>query len=100
MATRNAITINPYTNVRKMTLNYFWHLVDAQEALHAKYTYTLNSTVTVFDVVYSTVYSDTDKSTVAYSDFFAHIAEQMDVDGVAIVMQHCDAFDMVFVIED
>lgn len=94
----HALTIKPYTNVRKMLFSDFWHLVDAQETIHDKYTYRVNATCTNFDVVYNT--ADYKKCTIPYSDFFAIIDQQICIDGAAIVLQHCEDYDTVFVIEE
>lgn len=93
----HALTIKPYTNARKMLFVDFWKMIDAQETRHDKYTYKVNVTCTNFDVVYNT--AEYEKCSVDYSDFFAIIDQQICIDGVAIVLQHCDDFDTVLVIE-
>lgn len=93
-----AMKIAPYTNVRKMEFGDFWDMVEAQETRHDEYTYTLRSTATDFDVVYST--TDSNKCSVSISDFFAYYLDsQIRVDDVAIVLQHCEEFDTLFIIE-
>lgn len=93
----HAITIKPYANAQKMLFVDFWKMIDAQETKHDKYTYKVNATCTNFDVVYNT--AEAEKCSVDYSDFFAIIDQQIGVDGIAIVLQHCDDFDTVLVIE-
>lgn len=95
----HALTIKPYTNVQKISLNDFWDMVEAHENRHDKYTYTMRSTTTDFDVVYSTGYGY-GKCTVSLSDFCGYYLDsQIRVDGVAIVLQHCEDYDTLFVIE-
>ena len=94
----NALTIKPYTNASKMRIADFWAMLKAQAERHDEYTYTMLSTTTDFDVVYTTVYDE--KRTATIYDFFVHISEQIDVDGVALVLQQYDEFYTVFVIED
>lgn len=106
MASKNAITIPPYANVRKMSVSDFWDMLKAEQDRHDEYTYTLLSNITDFesnigfdfDVVYTTVY-DEKRTTTLYAFCGNYLARQLEVDGVAIVLQHCNDFDTLLVIE-
>ena len=98
MTKKNAMTIKPYTNVRKMNTSDFWAMLKEQQNRHDEYTYTLRSTATDFDVVYTTVY-DEKRTTTLYAFCGCYLASQLESDGVAIVLQHCEDFDTLLVIE-
>ena len=98
MATTNAMTTKPYTNVRKINARDFWSMAKTQQDRHDEYTYTLRSTATDFDVVYTTVY-DAKRTATLYDFCGNYLASQLEVDGVAIVLQHCNDFDTLLVIE-
>lgn len=97
----HAITIKNGTRVREMFYSDFKEMLYEHYYMCDEFTYDLLSMFNMKTVVYNTYYEAEDSPDMYcdYVDFMDNVQMQIDYDGIAIVLQHCEENpDIVFVI--